>query len=187
MNDKSKAKAKAQAAAVALAASAVRTGATVACSWEHLRALVDMPDVRFVRLIVGDDSWCCKRARLREIRAALRPFRGVLCWLDARGLHLRWHDGRGGLDLRTDQIVWGQDASTFDVTVAGCGPVELAEAPTAIAPAPPAPEPEPVPVEPTVEPAVLSAGPGLAFVLPSSGAYTIEFWRAFHAACSQQR
>jgi hypothetical protein len=170
-NDKAKLTAKATAAAAQLTASAVCDGLTVALAWEALRGLVDMPDVKYVRLVHGDDTWTCKRSRLRELRTALRPFRGVLAWLDERGLHLRWHGGRGGLDLRSDTIAACSDPSSFDVTVAGHAPAP------AIVPAP-----EPAPEVATPEPS--NDGPGLAFVLPGTGEYTIGFWRAFHRACN---
>jgi hypothetical protein len=165
--------AKAKAAGVALSETSSRAGSTVAISWEHLRVLVCAPDARYVRLICEDESWAIRRSRLRKIRAALRRMGQIVTWLDEHGLHLRWHDGRGGLDLPTDKILAYGDTSSFDVTVG------KHEAPVVEAPAPPS-EASPASV-PTEEPA---PGPGLAVVLPEdAGAYTVSFWRAFHAAC----
>lgn len=182
MSDKSKLKAKAAIAAAALAESAARSGDVVALAWEHLRALVDHPEVRYVRLVSGDETWTVRRSRLREVRTAMRPMGQVIAWLDPKGLHLRWHNGRGGLDLRTELVPAYGDTSSFDVTVAGhevpAEPLALSEPKVAPEPAPKQAEPEPAATT------VVQAGPGLAFVVPS-GEYTIAFWRAFHAACSR--
>lgn len=136
----------AERAGSALTATAQRDGATVALSWGSLRELCRMPSVRYVTLIAGDDRWCCRRTKLRELRRGMRPF-APLCWLDQAGLHLRWHEGRGGLDLRTDYPVWGEDTSSFDVTVAGheqpaptlveCSPESLSEPPASVDTGPP--------------------------------------------------
>jgi len=186
MSDKAKLKAKATAAAAQLTASAVREGSTVAVAWEALRGLVDMPDVKYVRLVHGDDAWTCRRSRLRELRTALRPFKGVLAWLDERGLHLRWHDGRGGLNMRSDPIMAFGDTSSFDVTVAiNTPPVPVPVPAQEAAPAPAAEAPtSPPPRRMAPEVDVEASGPGLAFVLPSAGEYTPAFWRAFHRACN---
>lgn len=182
MSDKTKLKAKAVQAAADLAESATRSGEVVALAWDYLRALVDHPEVRYVRLVSGDETWLMRRSRLREVRTAMRPMGRVIAWLDPKGLHLRWHDGRGGLDLRTELMPAYGDTSSFDVTVAGHeAPAELP------APSKPKAAPKPAPVQAEPEPAattVVQAGPGLAFRVPT-GEYTIQFWRAFHAACAR--
>ena len=44
------------------------------------------------------------KAKLREARGALGRMPGLQAFVDTDGLHLRWHDGKGGLDLHPQPI-----------------------------------------------------------------------------------
>jgi hypothetical protein len=48
------------------------------------------------------------RAKLSEASRALK-FPDLRCFVDARGLHFRWRDGVGGLDLHTQDRAWNDN------------------------------------------------------------------------------
>lgn len=48
-------------------------------------------------------------AKLTEASRALK-FSDLHCFVDARGLHFRWRDGVGGLDLHTQDRVWNDNS-----------------------------------------------------------------------------
>ena len=65
--------------------------------------LGDLPGHPTARLVGFDaPGWqvAVPKAKLRQARSALGRLPGLQALVDAQGLHLRWHDGRGGLDLR---------------------------------------------------------------------------------------
>jgi len=53
-----------------------------------------------IRLPEVDLLFC--RPRLQKMAAVLCQKSDLVVWVDARGLHVRWNEGRGGLNLRPD-------------------------------------------------------------------------------------
>ena len=68
-----------------------------------------------------------EKARLRPARRALAPFHDLCAWLDKAGLHLRWHGGRGGLDLFARVLSPYERKQAYVVTIVR--PVEAEPAP----------------------------------------------------------
>jgi hypothetical protein len=60
------------------------------------------PTTPFIQMrLPGLDLPFC-RLRLRKMAAVLCRKTNLVVWVDARGLHVRWNNGRGGLNLRPD-------------------------------------------------------------------------------------
>jgi len=68
-----------------------------------------------------------EKARLRPARRALAPFHDLCAWIDKAGLHLRWHGGRGGLDLFARVLSPYERKQAYVVTIVR--PVEAEPAP----------------------------------------------------------
>jgi len=65
-----------------------------------LGPLLAHPGSKHIGFDIGqEEPIFLEKARLRPARRALAPFHDLCAWIDKAGLHLRWHDGRGGLDL----------------------------------------------------------------------------------------
>ncbi len=65
-----------------------------------LRDLPAHPTARHLGFVTGDlEPIYVTKNRLRKARKPLSVFTDLQAYLDRRGLHFRWHDGRGGLDL----------------------------------------------------------------------------------------
>jgi len=59
---------------------------------------------KHVTFVLGEQKVSVRRAVLARARVALRPMVDLAVTLDPAGLHLRWHGGRGGLDLRPQKL-----------------------------------------------------------------------------------
>jgi hypothetical protein len=55
--------------------------------------------IRFIGFQIDDRSFWLPRAFLIKARRALEAVGPLRAWLDAKGLHLRWRSGAGGLNL----------------------------------------------------------------------------------------
>ncbi len=68
------------------------------------RDLLADPSTPFIQMrLPGLDLLFC-RLRLRKMAAVLCRKTDLVVWVDARGLHLRWNNGRGGLNLLPDRL-----------------------------------------------------------------------------------
>jgi len=53
----------------------------------------------YVVFSLDETTVAIPRGLLAKARASLKPFKDVRGYVDTKGLHLRWREGRGGLDL----------------------------------------------------------------------------------------
>ena len=104
---------------------------------------------RHLTFMVGQVPVSVRRATLARARVVLRPMAGVSAALDEVALHLRWHGGRGGLDLRCPYLCPAELRDSLMVVFpeprqdrpekAADGPVDAFSPPT-LPSTPPAPE-----------------------------------------------
>lgn len=63
------------------------------------------PTAKFMGFAVGKElPITMVKKKLRATKRALKPFADVLCFLDSRGLHFRWHGRKGGLDFFSQPV-----------------------------------------------------------------------------------
>ena len=76
------------------------------------------------------------KQKLRAARAALRPFDDLRAYADEHGLHFRWHSGKGGLNLFSQEVQRHERDRVFQVPLRLMPPE-----PTVVTTTPPADRP----------------------------------------------
>jgi hypothetical protein len=66
------------------------------------RDLLADPSTHAIQMRLPEVDLLFCRPRLQKMAAVLCRKTDLVVWVDARGLHLRWNNGRGGLNLRPD-------------------------------------------------------------------------------------
>lgn len=71
----------------------------------------------WVTLAVDGCDVVVSRARLRQVASALRPFRDLRAFVDTQALRLRWRQGLGGLNFRSQAAQVRDESSVLRVVL----------------------------------------------------------------------
>lgn len=132
-------------------AEAVQRFATTA-AWRDSMAIIDVGLLLGALLADSSRQYICVksgafavpmlRSKLVAVAKVLLHHRDLTGWIDAEGLHLRWHGGRGGLNLYPQAVKPGEAGLVLTVNLPPPAP---REAPRPVASARPRPARPPAP------------------------------------------
>jgi len=111
-----------------------------------------------------------EKAKLRQVKRALRPFGKLSTFLDWTGLHLRWRDGKGGLDLLPQRVSANEQRSALLIRLdrSSSTPKEAPAVPEKAAPAPVEAEMPAAPVTEAPAPLATEAPAALETEVPAT-------------------